>query len=74
VIRLAECGGTSEPHLALEVVYLQAQRWLADADAFSGLTDIPLRRNGQEITNVPQLHEYYDRPTAEVISLARLFR
>jgi hypothetical protein len=55
-------------------VYLQAQRWLADADAFSGLTDIPLRRNGQEITNVPQLHEYYDRPTAEVISLARLFR
>jgi hypothetical protein len=40
-----------------------------DVDVFSGSTEIPFRRNRQEITNVPQFHEDYDRPPPEIISL-----
>jgi hypothetical protein len=59
-------------HLALEVAYLQAQRWLADADAFSSSAEMFFGRNRQEITNVTQFHKNYDRPPAEIITLERL--
>jgi hypothetical protein len=48
----------ANPHRALEVTNLQAQRRLADAHAFRGATEILFSGNREKIPDVAQFHGY----------------